>query len=40
MSTVDQQLKELREEKKLTQMGLQMAAGIEQSLLSKYERGE
>ncbi len=40
MSTVDQRLKELRKEKKLTQVGLQMATDIDQSLLSKYKRGE
>ena len=33
-------LKLLRKNKKLTQIGLQMATGIEQSLLSKFENGE
>ena len=30
----------LRKNKKLTQIGLQMATGIEQALLSKFENGE
>ena len=33
-------LKLLRKNKKLTQIGLQMATGIEQTLLSKFENGE
>ena len=33
-------LKKLRENKGLTQIALQMATGIEQSLLSKFENGE
>lgn len=33
-------LKKLRKEKKLTQIGLQMQTGIEQALISKYENGE
>lgn len=33
-------LKLLRKNKKLTQIGLQMATGIEQALLSKFENGE
>ena len=33
-------LKLLRKNKQLTQIGLQMATGIEQSLLSKFENGE
>lgn len=33
-------LRKLRKERKLTQIGLQMRTGIEQSLLSKYETGE
>ncbi len=33
-------LKLLRKQKGLTQIGLQMQVGIEQSLLSKYETGE
>ncbi len=32
-------LKELRKEKKVSQISLQMATGIEQALLSKYENG-
>ncbi len=33
-------LKKLRESKGITQLALQMATGIEQSLLSKFENGE
>ena len=33
-------LRKLRKEKKMTQVALQMATGIEQALLSKYETGE
>ncbi|MBE7014341.1 MAG: helix-turn-helix transcriptional regulator [Ruminococcaceae bacterium] len=33
-------LRKLRKEKKLTQIALQMQTGIEQSLLSKFETGE
>ena len=33
-------LKKLRENKKITQIAVQMATGIEQSLLSKFENGE
>ncbi|MBR0412321.1 MAG: helix-turn-helix transcriptional regulator [Eubacterium sp.] len=33
-------LKKLRKEKGLTQIGLQMQTGIEQALISKYENGE
>ena len=33
-------LKELRKEKKLTQVALQMQTGIEQALLSKFENDE
>lgn len=40
MVSASQRLKELRKERKLTQIGLQIATGIDQSLLSKYERGE
>ena len=32
-------LKKLRKERKLTQIGLQMETGIEQALLSKFENG-
>ena len=33
-------LKKLRENKKITQIAVQMETGIEQSLLSKFENGE
>jgi len=33
-------LRELRKERKLTQVAVQMQTGIEQALLSKYENGE
>jgi len=33
-------LRKLRKEKKMTQVALQIATGIEQALLSKYETGE
>ncbi len=33
-------LKKLRENKGMTQIAVQMATGIEQSLLSKFENGE
>ena len=33
-------LRKLRKEKKLTQVALQMHTGIEQALLSKFENGE
>lgn len=33
-------LKELRKEKRLTQIAVQMRLGIEQALLSKYENGD
>lgn len=33
-------LRRLRKERKLTQIGLQMHTGIEQALISKYEKGE
>lgn len=33
-------LRKLRKERSLTQIGLQMKTGIEQALLSKYETGE
>lgn len=33
-------LRKLRKERKLTQIALQMQTGIEQALLSKFERGE
>ena len=37
---MDNRLRQLRKEHKLTQVELQMRTGIEQSLLSKYENGE
>lgn len=33
-------LRQLRKEKKLTQIAVQMQTGIEQALLSKFETGE
>jgi len=33
-------LKKLRENKGITQIALQMATGVEQALLSKFENGE
>ena len=38
--TTNNRLQELRKERKMTQVALQIATGIDQSLLSKYERGE
>lgn len=35
-----ERLKGLRKQKRLTQVAVQMETGIEQTLLSKYERGE
>lgn len=37
---MDNNLRQLRKERKLTQVELQMHTGIEQSLLSKFENGE
>lgn len=37
---MDNKLKQLRKEHKLTQVELQMRTGIEQALLSKFENGE
>lgn len=37
---MENNLKKLRKAKKLTQIGLQMETGVEQSLISKYESGE
>ena len=37
---LENNLKKLRKERKLTQIALQMQTGIEQALLSKFERGE
>lgn len=36
----ESRLKALRKQKRLTQVAVQMETGIEQTLLSKYERGE
>lgn len=33
-------LKKLRQNRKITQLNMQMQTGIEQSLISKYETGE
>ena len=35
---MENRLRELRKQKKLTQVALQMHTGIEQTLISKYER--
>lgn len=37
---MNNRLRALRKEKKLTQIALQMHTGIEQALLSKFETGE
>lgn len=37
---MENNLKHLRKKHKLTQVQLQVATGIEQALLSKFERGE
>lgn len=37
---LENNLKRLRKEKKLTQIALQMQTGIDQALISKYENGE
>lgn len=37
---MNSRLKELRKQKKLTQISVQMQTGIEQALISKYENGE
>jgi len=37
---LENNLRKLRKERGLTQVGLQMKTGIEQSLLSKFETGE
>lgn len=37
---MENRLRELRKKRHLTQVGLQMQTGIEQTLISKYERGE
>ncbi len=36
---VENRLKKLRKDKKVSQIAVQMATGIEQALLSKYENG-
>ena len=38
--SVKNHLRDLRKERKLTQVALQMQTGIEQALLSKFESGE
>lgn len=40
MKTMKNKLRELRKERNLTQIALQMQTGIEQALLSKFETGE
>ena len=37
---MENNLKQLRKERRLTQVALQMQTGIEQALLSKFETGE
>lgn len=37
---MENNLRKLRKDKKMTQIALQMATGIEQALLSKFENGE
>lgn len=37
---MDNNLKKLRKSKGITQIALQMATGIEQALISKFENGE
>jgi len=37
---MENNLRKLRKERGLTQVGLQMKTGIEQALISKYENGE
>ena len=37
---MNNRLKELRKQKQITQIALQMQTGIEQALISKYENGE
>lgn len=37
---MENNLRKLRKERKLTQVALQMRTGIEQALLSKFENGE
>ena len=40
MMQMENNLRKLRKQKKLTQIALQMQTGIEQALLSKYETGD
>lgn len=40
MLNMKNNLRKLRKERGLTQIGLQMKTGIEQALLSKYETGD
>lgn len=37
---MENNLRKLRKDRKMTQIALQMATGVEQALLSKYENGE
>ena len=37
---MENNLRKLRQERRLTQIAVQMATGIDQGLLSKYETGE
>lgn len=37
---MENRLRQLRKKRKLTQIAMQMQTGIEQTLISKYERGE
>lgn len=37
---MDKNLKKIRKQRGLTQIGLQIATGIEQALISKYEIGD
>ena len=38
--SMENNLRKLRKDRKMTQIALQMATGVEQALLSKYENGE
>lgn len=37
---MENRLRQLRKKRKLTQVAMQMQTGVEQTLISKYERGE
>ena len=37
---MENRLRQLRKKRKLTQIAMQMQTGMEQTLISKYERGE